>query len=110
MKVICPNCQIQYELIPPEKTTRTNLQNRYYWGCVVEIPAREISYSPEEMHEAYKLMFLKKSESDHKHPATVRSTTSLTTVEFSEYVEKCRRWCAEQGYVIPDPEEVSGEI
>ena len=37
----------------------------------------------------------------------IRSTTSLNTEEFSEYVEKCRRFTEEQGMIIPDPNEVN---
>jgi hypothetical protein len=39
-------------------------------------------------------------------PETVKSTTLLSTVEFSEFVEKCRQWAAEQGFNIPDPTKV----
>ena len=107
MKVTCPQCHFKYEVMPKEKVNRTNLQNRWYWSCVVGIPAGEIGYLPEEMHEAFKWMFLRKSE-DRTKPPTVRSTTTLTTQEFSEYVEKCRQWCAENGYVIPDPGDSNG--
>ena len=102
MRVICPKCQWQYELVPTEKVNRTNLQNRYYWGQVVAIPARESGYLDDEMHSAFKMMFLKKSE-DRTKPPTVKSTATLTTQEFSEYVEKCRQWCAENGYDVPNP-------
>lgn len=106
MKMTCPQCHFSYDLTTKEKVNRTNPQNRYYWGQVVGIPASEIGYTPEELHEAYKWMFLKKSSDDHTKPPTVRSTASLTTAEFSEYIEKCRQWCAENGYVVPDPSEV----
>lgn len=87
-----------------KKKHRSNPQNRWYWSCVVKIPADHFGYYPDEMHEAFKIMFLKKHEEGK--PETVKSTTSLSVSEFSEYVERCRQWCAEQGIVIPDPNSV----
>ena len=84
---------------------RSNQQNKWYWACVVAIPAEHFGYLPEEMHEAYKLLFLRLHEEGK--PETVRSTATLSTVEFKEYTEKCQQWCAEQGIVIPDPNEIS---
>ena len=87
------------------KKQRSNAQNNWYWGCVVAIPAEHIGYTSEEMHEAYKFMFLRRK--NVGKPITVKSTASLSTVEFSKYVENCRMWCAENGYIIPDPDEWS---
>ncbi len=36
----------------------------------------------------------------------VRSTTDLDTAEFSNYVERTRRFLAEQGWSVPGPGEV----
>jgi hypothetical protein len=38
----------------------------------------------------------------HKMPKTTRT---LTTVEFNNYVEKIQRWAAENGLDIPSPNE-----
>ena len=86
------------------KKDRSNNQNRWYWACVVAIPAEHFGYLPEEMHEAYKFLFLRIHEEGK--PETVRSTATLSTVEFKEYTEKCQQWAAEQGLVIPDPNQV----
>lgn len=94
-------------IVRKQKKDRTNQQNRWYWVAVVGIPALHFGYLPEEMHDAYKWMFLRRFE-DGK-PETVKSTTKLTTVEFNEYAEKCRTWAAEQGIVIPDPHAVYTE-
>jgi len=86
------------------KTSRSNEQNRYYWGVVVKILADSFGYDPEEMHEALKWEFLKKK--GVKIP-TVISTTKLTTTQFQNYVEKVQRWASvEHGIIIPDPHEV----
>ena len=85
---------------------RSSQQNRYYWKQVVGIPAEEYGYLPEEMHDAFKLIFLRMDEEGK--PKTIKSTTALTTVEFSEYVEKCAQWCAEHGIYVPPPNEIDG--
>lgn len=91
-------------IVRKHRKDRTHRQNRYYWSVVVNIAAEHFGYLPEEMHDAYKMLFLRMHE-DGK-PETTRSTTTMSTIEFNEYVEKCRQWCAEQGVVIPDPETV----
>ena len=100
MKVICPSCQFEYQIITPEKTTRGNQANKYYWVAVVGIPAAHFGYFPEEMHDAFKMMFLRRH--DEGKPETIKSTASLTTQKFSEYVNRCIMWCAHEGIIIPD--------
>lgn len=39
----------------------------------------------------------------------VRSTASLTTNQFNEYVGKCKDFAAQQGIVLPEPNEVDYE-
>ena len=85
---------------------RSNQQNKYYWKQVVGIPAEHFGYLLEEMHDAFKLIFLRMHEEGK--PETIKSTTALTTVEFSEYVEKCAQWCAEQRIYIPPPNKIDG--
>lgn len=91
-------------IVRKRKKNRTLSQNNWYWSCVVGIAAEHFGYEPDEMHEAYKFMFLRKH--TEGKPETVKSTTSLSTVEFSSYVEKCRQFCAENSIVIPDPGEI----
>ena len=78
-------------------------QNGWYWDCIVEIPANHIGYTKQEMHDAYGILFRKRE--NQCKPATVQSTTAMNTKEFAEYCEHCRRWAAEQGFVIPDPDK-----
>jgi len=92
---------------------RTNRQNKYYWGVV--LPAfvkgyRETtgeSISPDVAHDTLKSQFCF---TDFVNPDTgevvkvVDSTTQKKTVEFSEYVEHCRRFISEWfHYETPDP-------
>ncbi len=67
--------------------------------------AEYCGYEPEEMHEALKVRFLLKHGFSNETTTlpTIRSTTDLTTAEFSEYVDQCRRLAAEMGIIVPDP-------
>ncbi len=87
-----------------ERNNRSNQQNKFYWAVVVEILAEYFGYTPEELHEALKYKFLLQHEDTL---ATVRSTTSLSTVEFMDYVDRITRWAATDYQIyIPDPNEV----
>ena len=80
---------------------RSNNQNRYYWGIVVDIIGKELGYTADETHEALKMKFL--LDRRGKIP-TVRSTTVLSTKEFEDYLEDIKRWAAEfLNVVLPDP-------
>ncbi len=86
------------------KKNRTLRQNRYYWGVVVKVLADHFGYTIDEMHEALKWKFLQKK--DAPLP-TVKSTTELSTVEFTDYLESVWRWAAtEYSVYIPDPDKV----
>lgn len=95
-------CEIDIQLRKHRKD-RSSKQNAYYWSCVVAEIANFCGYEPTEAHDALKQMFL----TDHSNAALprVRSTTTLDTKEFMEYIEKCVQFAAEKfGIVIPDPE------
>ena len=42
-----------------KRETRSNPQNRYYWGVVIDTLSKELGYEPEEMHEILKYKFNK---------------------------------------------------
>jgi hypothetical protein len=86
-------------------TVRSTQQNRFYWGLVVDLLAVHTGYTPDEMHEALKWLFLRIKRD--KLPDTVRSTATLTKDEFGEYIDQIQKWAAvDMGVVIPDPESV----
>jgi len=86
------------------RQSRSDNQNRYYWGVVVRMIADELGYSDEEAHEAIKWEFLRKL---GVRITTVRSTADLSTVEFEEYLSKVRTWASiELNIMIPLPHEV----
>lgn len=92
------------------KNRRSNNQNAYYFGVVVDILANEFGYRPEEFHEILKSMFLKvKVVVKGKEIEITKSTALLDTVEFENYLESIRIWASGEGIVIPLPNEVNLE-
>jgi hypothetical protein len=90
-------------IIRKPKTSRSTLQNSYYFGVVVEILAKELGYDKDEIHEILKYKFL---QSNAMGMPYVKSTTKLSTGEFEDYLEKIRRWAAEFLNInIPLPNE-----
>ena len=67
-------------------------QNSYYWTQVTAFALEFGWNTPEEAHEYFKGLFLKKRYTlpNGQLCETIRSTTELTTVEFNDYVEQCR--------------------
>src|SRR5690349_11951688 len=82
--------ELTLRAVPKKRSLR---QNSYYHGIVVGMIAEAAGYEHDEAHEALKWEFLKKH-ADGPLP-TVRSTAELTTAEFEEYMEQCRRLGAE---------------
>ena len=83
---------------------RSVSQNAYYFGVVIEILRDHLGYSPDEMHEALKWKFLQ-----IRHPKlpSTRSTATMSTAEFSMYIDDVKIWAAtELEVVIPDPQSI----
>lgn len=93
-----------YYEITPFKFTRSNLQNRYLRGWIYTPIAEYSGNTPEEVHSIMGIQFLKAKTSSWKADY-IKSTTSLTTAEFSEYTENIRNWMATFGLYLPTPEE-----
>ena len=99
------------------RNTRTCRQNAYYWGVVIPYikewfqTTHGITYHPDELHHALKMEVGKMTKAiilpNNSIHIIVDSTTRLSTVQFEEYLETLRVWCAEQGLVIPMPNEAS---
>lgn len=95
------------------RATRSVHQNKYWWGVCLHLVSEHTGYSPEEVHEIAKAMFLPKHLSFHDKNGTVvnefvlgGSTRRLNTKEFSEFVERFKQWAAETlDCYIPDADE-----
>ena len=81
----------EYYIELKETGVRSSQQNNYYWQ-IVGILADELGYTEREMHKTIKNHF------------EIQSTKTLSTKEFSTFVEQLIRWSAiELNIVIPDP-------
>lgn len=91
--------------IAKRKRGRTIKMNAYYWGVVLKHIADHTGHSTDEIHEMMKNMFLKDMLIVNKEIyRTTRSTTELTTTQFSKgYVDRIKMWAADRlGLIIPD--------
>ena len=43
--------------VKKQRNNRSNMQNNYYWKCIVQTLAEEIGYFPDEMHDILKVKF-----------------------------------------------------
>lgn len=97
------------------RATRAIRANRYWWGCCVQLVSEHTGYTPEEIHEIAKQMFLPKTLALSDGNGEVKgefvvggSTRKLNTKEFSEFVERFKQWAAaELDIVIPDADQVA---
>lgn len=86
------------------RKTRSNQQNRFLWGVCYQLISEATGYSPDEVHDAMRMLFLR---DESRAIPTLKSTASLTTVEMNEYWEKMQRFAAEKlNLQIPNPNEV----
>ena len=106
---------------------RSNAQNRWYWGVavpLVQLQLRDIGhqFGKEQTHEFIKYEVAQKDasviveetviESTGEIIHRIKSTTELSTFEFSQFKDVLQQWAAEaMDLVIPDPnEQVEMEI
>lgn len=100
-------------VVKPWRNQRSNNQNKYYWAVIVEMLTEDFGdTTPEQTHEILAGIFLSEHiQVDTKHGKinvlVTRSTASLKTVEFEEYLSKIRNWASiERNCNIPLPNEV----
>lgn len=96
------------------KKRRSNRQNAFYWGvvvpCVLELLRDAGNTITEEgVHDFLKAYVggLQKTivKPDGTRAVILGSTADLGTMDFEEYLEKCRAWAAQFGCMIPLPNE-----
>jgi len=83
--------------VKKQRNTRSNMQNSYYWKCIVQGLAEELGYFPNEMHDALRAKFLSEYEmisfNDNQIAINkIGSTTALNTKSFEQYTEQIRVW------------------
>jgi len=91
-------------IVRRKKEIRSLKENNYYWGVVIRLTADYAGLLDDEMHKAWQWKFLRKQTGKIE---TVRSTTSLSTVEMEEYLEKIRVFALDEWNLkVPLPNEV----
>lgn len=99
--------------ITPLSAKRTDRQSRYYWVSLQDYAGDakvgECKYSKDAWHEYFRGMFLGRVDLPDGTTAPV-STTSLSVVEFNEYIERINLWTStELGIQFgKSPEEFGG--
>ena len=84
----------EYYIELKETGVRSAQQNNYYWK-IVGILGEELGYTEQEMHSTIKNHF------------NIDSTKTLSTKEFSVFIERLIRWSAvDMNIVIPDPKNI----
>lgn len=99
--------------VRPARRTRSDAQNRALWGVVYPPLVEHTGFTAEELHEWAKQTFLPKSLALADGNGVIvdervvgGSTTSLSTVEFNDFVAAIRTFALDRlGVVIPEPGE-----
>lgn len=89
-----------------DRTKRTIDQNRLYWlwmACLSE----ETGMSKDELHAIFAGLFLSEERLFNGETVRViRSTSSLDTAQFKDYLDEIQRYCAtELAIALPNPED-----
>jgi hypothetical protein len=90
------------------RKVRTVPQNRLYWmwlRCITK--EGESGYTEEELHEYFKKRYLnwREKEMFGDRLSITKSTTELTTKEFTEYLDKIQMQMGGEGISLPQPGE-----
>lgn len=101
--------------VEKKRNTRSLNQNAYYWGCIVQFYVQGIDdmwgekIGSDQAHEDLKRecnWYEKVNEETSEVKRFFKSTADLTTTEFEEYLERCRRFILEYFTItVPLPNE-----
>ena len=83
--------------VKKQRNNRSNMQNNYYWACIVQPLGSELGYFPDEMHDCLKVKFSSEWQSIEINDKqiglqTVKSTARLNTKDFEMYADQIRIW------------------
>jgi hypothetical protein len=97
--------------VKKQRNNRSNMQNNYYWACIVQPLSQELGYFPDEMHDCLKVKFSSEWQSIDINDKqiglqTVKSTARLNTKDFEVYADQIRIWAlSELGIRLMLPNE-----
>ena len=83
--------------VKKKRNTRSNMQNNYYWKCIVQELGDFTGFFPDEIHDILRAKFLNEWQmidvNDKKIGVNkIGSTTALNTKDFEVYTEQIRIW------------------
>ena len=88
--------------VKKQRNTRSNMQNNYYWSCIVQVLSNELGYFPDEMHDILKMKFTAEWEThsiiddgvDYKTEGffAMKSTARMDSKAFEIYADQIRMW------------------
>ncbi len=83
--------------VSKQRNNRSNMQNNYYWACIVQPLANELGYFPDEMHDTLKVKFASEWQSIEINDKQlglqkVKSTAKMNSKEFEIYADQIRIW------------------
>jgi hypothetical protein len=83
--------------VKKQRNNRSNMQNNYYWSCIVQPLGESLGYFPDEMHDTLKVKFASEWQSIEINDKqiglqTVNSTARMNTKEFEIYADQIRIW------------------
>ena len=83
--------------VKKQRNNRSNMQNNYYWACIVQPLGQELGYFPDEMHDTLKVKFASEWQSIEINEKqiglqTVNSTARMNTKDFEVYADQIRIW------------------
>ena len=97
--------------VKKQRNNRSNMQNNYYWACIVQPLASELGYFPDEMHDCLKVKFASEWQSIDINDRqiglqVINSSARMNTGEFELYAEQIRIWAmTELGIRLMMPNE-----
>ena len=97
--------------VKKQRNNRSNMQNNYYWACIVQPLGSELGYFPDEMHDTLKIKFSSEWQSIEINEKqiglqTVNSTARMNTKDFEVYADQIRIWAlSELGVRLMLPNE-----
>jgi len=83
--------------VKKQRNNRSNMQNNYYWKCIVQVLAEELGYFTDEMHDILRAKFLNEWEMVEINNKKIGlnkivSTATLNTKAFEIYADQIRIW------------------
>jgi len=97
------------ELLQPEKSTRSDPLNRYYFGVVVPLFMELAGFRQSEKDEAHQaLKIWKASSTDEKGIIHIEKTSKMDNKRFLQYLDDIAAGILEMwGVIVPKPDEYS---